>query len=259
MSRTSKSGRTPSRSTETSAPREAGAHYTPNELAAQFVREALEIALSPLWDHRDILNLKVCDPACGDGALLGQCALQLAERLASTPKHRALDIGVEASFERIQAAEVLHGNELRADAAASARATLGCPIGEGDGLDWAFPSGPVTVIMNPPWLGRSKRAPEVTQRIRILTGSGAVDLAVAFLRRAAAVVEAQGGTVHAILPKACIEGDSRVAGLAALLAKGWRIVRAQRPRHWPGRAAVLFVIVHLVPPSNRRAFDIRLA
>lgn len=259
MSKTSKNARTRRRSTETSAPREAGAHYTPNELAAQFIREALEIALPPLWDHRDILALRVCDPACGDGALLGQCALQLALLLAGTPKHRALGIGVEASFGRIQAAGVLHGNELRLDAAEAASRTLGCPIADGDGLDWTYPPGPLTVVMNPPWVGRSKRSPEVTAQIKSITGSGAVDLSVAFLRSAAAVVEAQGGSVHAILPRAVIEGDSRQHGLAVLLARGWRIVRAQTPRKWPGEAKVLFVMVHIVPPQDQRHYAITLS
>lgn len=249
----------PRRSTETSASREHGAHYTPHEVSEQLVRDALEIALPPMWDHRDILAMRVVDPACGDGELLVQAALYLAEHLASTPKHRALQIDTRTGLERLLTAGCIVGNELRADAAEAARAHLSpARIDIGDGLQWAYPSeGPLHVIMNPPFLGGTKISgqlgADVHARTRALTGSGRTDLAVAFLRSAAAAVEAapRGGTLSAILPSALTEGDNRVHGLAALLARGWQIVRAQTKRKWPGDAKVMYVMVHMVAPLKK--------
>jgi hypothetical protein len=246
----------PRTSTEISARKSDGAHYTPTELTRRVVREALDLYLGYFQDHKDILAVRMCDPACGDGNLLGCAAIDLSERLESTPKHRALRTHPDTLLGRVLR-ECVHGNDLREDAAAAARDALPvAAISVGDGLDWQYPVGRLCVIMNPPFLGGSKISgalgKEMHAKTRELTGSGRTDLAVAFLRSAARVVETQGGTLSAILPSALTEGDNRVFGLAVLLARGWKIMRAETKQKWPGDAKVMFVVVHMTPPSDRQ-------
>ena len=69
------------------ARRRSGSHYTPRELTEQIVSHALEPILDRLGDGstpspRDILDLKVCDPAVGSGAFLVEVCRQLGDHLA---------------------------------------------------------------------------------------------------------------------------------------------------------------------------------
>lgn len=79
---------------ETPSRRNAGAHYTPRELAEEVVRHALEPLVYRPGPHQsddrddwdllpsdDILGLKVADIACGSGAFLVAAARYLAARL----------------------------------------------------------------------------------------------------------------------------------------------------------------------------------
>jgi hypothetical protein len=232
----------PRRSTETSAPKTAGAHYTPNQLAEDFAAEALRVWAEPwcgmegheVWER----ETRIVDPACGDGTLILAAAAAMWLRLRDTPKHKALKTPDLAIVER--ALSVMTGVELREDAAAAARAaTHGCaPIVCADGLK-ADGTGAL-MLMNPPWVGRSRRTPAQTAALREVTGQAQSDFAVAFLRAFPTARQ-----VSAILPKACIEGDSRVAGLQWMIAHGWSIRSATTPRKWPGEASVLYVTVHL--------------
>jgi len=73
--------------------RSTGTHYTPPSLTEPVVRYALEplVYVGPaegkpesewvLKSAREILSLRVCDPACGSGAFLVQACRYLAERL----------------------------------------------------------------------------------------------------------------------------------------------------------------------------------
>ena len=64
--------------------RRTGSHYTPRELTEPIVRTTLRPvieALGPKPTPREILNLKVCDPAMGSGAFLVEVTRQLAEHL----------------------------------------------------------------------------------------------------------------------------------------------------------------------------------
>lgn len=79
--------------TESERRRSSGTHYTPRSLTEEIVTHALEPLVydGPAdgndrsdWDLRtpdEILDLKVCDPACGSGAFLVQACRYLAERL----------------------------------------------------------------------------------------------------------------------------------------------------------------------------------
>lgn len=239
----------PRRSTETSAPREAGAHYTPAPLADAFAAEALRVWAEPwgpladgshdLWERQ----LRVLDPACGDGELMYAVAGQLWKRLRDTPKYRCL--GLDAEAMRRVCAKVFRGVELRADAAEAARARLpGVNVTCGDGL--AASADGALVLMNPPWVGRSKRPPEVTARVKALTGYGTADLACAFLRAYPTAAQ-----ISAILPSACTEGDNRLAGLKALVDAGWDIRSATAKTKWPGEAKVMYVTVHMRAPARK--------
>jgi hypothetical protein len=70
-----------------------GSHYTPDELVRPLIEHALDPVIerkleeageSPKARERAILDMKVCDPACGSGHFLLAAARRLAERLAQT-------------------------------------------------------------------------------------------------------------------------------------------------------------------------------
>jgi Eco57I restriction-modification methylase/restriction-modification enzyme MmeI-like protein len=67
--------------------RSQGAHYTPPALTAPIVRTTLQPVLDALGDNptpKQILDLKICDPAMGSGAFLVQAVHQLAEHLVDS-------------------------------------------------------------------------------------------------------------------------------------------------------------------------------
>ena len=66
--------------------RRTGSHYTPRELTEPIVRTTLRPVLDALGERptpKQILDLKVCDPAMGSGAFLVESCRQLAERLVT--------------------------------------------------------------------------------------------------------------------------------------------------------------------------------
>ncbi len=68
----------------TDARRKSGSHYTPRKLTEPIVRKALEPVLARLGDQpfpKEILDLKVCDPAVGSGAFLVEACRQLGDEL----------------------------------------------------------------------------------------------------------------------------------------------------------------------------------
>ena len=69
--------------------RRSGSHYTPRELTAPIVEEALKPILESLNNGNvprpaELLELKVCDPAMGSGAFLVETCRYLAERLVES-------------------------------------------------------------------------------------------------------------------------------------------------------------------------------
>ena len=72
--------------------RRSGSHYTPRELTAPIVKEALRPILERLSGKAsvptasELLDLKVCDPAMGSGAFLVEACRYLAERLVEAWK-----------------------------------------------------------------------------------------------------------------------------------------------------------------------------
>ena len=98
--------------TETTARKNAGAHYTPRALAEEVVQYALEpIVYSPgplqeqdqsKWELKssvEILNLKIADIAVGSGAFLVAAARYLAMRLVEAWKIEGVKVGVQADFD----------------------------------------------------------------------------------------------------------------------------------------------------------------
>ena len=64
--------------------RRSGSHYTPRSLTEPIVRHALEPAFKRIGEAAtpdQVLEIKVCDPACGSGAFLVEASRQLGQRL----------------------------------------------------------------------------------------------------------------------------------------------------------------------------------
>jgi len=64
--------------------RRSGSHYTPRSLTGPIVRKALEPVLNQLGEQptpKQLLDLKVCDPAMGSGAFLVEACRQLGDAL----------------------------------------------------------------------------------------------------------------------------------------------------------------------------------
>ena len=67
--------------------RRSGSHYTPRSLTEPIVRKALDPILKQLGDNlspKQILALKICDPAMGSGAFLVEVSRQLGELLVKS-------------------------------------------------------------------------------------------------------------------------------------------------------------------------------
>lgn len=71
--------------------RRSGSHYTPRELTEPIVRKALEPILERLRTEdggpprpEQILELKICDPACGSGAFLVEACRTLGDELVAS-------------------------------------------------------------------------------------------------------------------------------------------------------------------------------
>ena len=71
--------------------RRSGSHYTPRELTEPIVRKALEPILEHLRTEdggpprpEQILELKICDPACGSGAFLVEACRTLGDELVAS-------------------------------------------------------------------------------------------------------------------------------------------------------------------------------
>lgn len=81
-------GLTTEGSSQGNARKTSGSYYTPDSLVQELIKSALEpviearLAANPTHPIDALLNIKVCDPACGSGHFLLAAARRLAERLA---------------------------------------------------------------------------------------------------------------------------------------------------------------------------------
>lgn len=91
--------------------RRSGSHYTPRSLTEPIVRHALERAFERIGEAAtpdQVLEIKVCDPACGSGAFLVEACRQLGARLEKAwGYHPKLKPPVPADED-----EALHGRRL---------------------------------------------------------------------------------------------------------------------------------------------------
>ncbi len=74
---------------------------------------------------------------------------------------------------------------------------------------------------------------------------GNADLVAHFFRRAFGLLR-QGGVFGLIATNTIGQGDTRASGLARIIADGGAISRATRRLKWPGEAAVVVSVVHIV-------------
>jgi N-6 DNA Methylase len=74
---------------------------------------------------------------------------------------------------------------------------------------------------------------------------GNADLVAHFFRRAFGLLR-QGGVFGLIATNTIGQGDTRASGLTTIIADGGAILRARRRLKWPGEAAVVVSVVHVV-------------
>ena len=207
------------------AVRPLGVVYTPPAVTAPMVRLALE----PLVRERsaaDLLALRVCDPAIGEGAFLVEVVSVLAEHLVAAWKREAetakrapraaaagelaMSVTPPASrdaWEREARARVaatcIAGVDIDRRAVEAARAATGAPasalrVGDALSLDWdaAFPEvfargGFDAVVANPPYI-RQERLGDKRALARFASYDGVADLYVYFVELAHELLRPDG-------------------------------------------------------------------
>jgi hypothetical protein len=151
-----------------------GVVYTPAAIAEPMVR----IALAPLRGRRD---LRICDPACGDGAFLRAAVTVLAEWMPVADARRCL-VGVDI------------------DTAALARVALpGATLVAGDALalDWSALGSFDAVVGNPPYIRQERLAKAALRGWE--SYDGVADLYVYFVELAHRIAR-PGGRYCLIVP-----------------------------------------------------------
>jgi hypothetical protein len=107
------------------------------------------------------------------------------------------------------------------------------------------------VVGNPPFLGGTM----IGTRLGLAhhdflveaypSSTGNVDLVAFFMRQAFHLLN-RGGAFGLIATNTVAQGDSRTAGLEYIVSNGGAIYHAQRRYKWPGEAAVIVSIVHVL-------------
>jgi hypothetical protein len=178
--------------------RELGVVYTPRDVCEPMVR----IALAPLIagrSAREILALRVCDPAIGEGAFLIEIVRTLSDALPQVRDAR-----------RLVAERCVFGADIDARAVETARATLERFVGEpvpalherlivGDALCHAWPRDLDAVVANPPYV-RQERLGSLKAALRTRSVyHGVADLYVYFVELAHRLLR-RGGRYCMIVP-----------------------------------------------------------
>ena len=111
------------------------------------------------------------------------------------------------------------------------------------------------IVGNPPFLGgRNITATQggfYSQWLRTLHdgSSGGADLVAHFFRRAHILLRS-GGTLGFLATNTISQGDTRATGLRWISSHGGQIYHARRRTQWPGSAAVIVSVVHIVKDSS---------
>ena len=107
------------------------------------------------------------------------------------------------------------------------------------------------IVGNPPFAGKntiiaSNRAHYLPWLQTLHEGAhGNADIVAHFFRRAFGLLR-QSGVFGLIATNTIGQGDTRDTGLAAILTEGGTIARAVRRLKWPGEAAVVVSVVHVM-------------
>lgn len=108
-----------------------------------------------------------------------------------------------------------------------------------------------TIVGNPPFAGKNTVAaanpaayPHWLRELHA-ESHGNADLAAHFFRRAFNLLR-KGGTLGLIATNTIGQGDTRSTGLRWICEHGGEIYHAQRRFKWPGQAAVIVSVIHLI-------------
>ena len=107
------------------------------------------------------------------------------------------------------------------------------------------------IIGNPPFAGKNttiagNRAHYLEWLQTLHSGAhGNADLVAHFFRRAFSLIR-EGGTFGLIATNTICQGDTRETGLCTIIAGGGAIAHAVKRLKWPGEAAVVVSVVHVV-------------
>ncbi|HEU0030880.1 MAG TPA: Eco57I restriction-modification methylase domain-containing protein [Kofleriaceae bacterium] len=184
--------------------RPLGVVYTPPEVAGPMVERALAPLLEGCRDADELLALRICDFAVGEGAFLVEVVRVLADRL------RALRGDPEAAARRA-VMRCLAGIEIDPRAAAAAKQRLGLDdrqlrVGDALTLDWpaGFPrvfarGGFDAVVGNPPYIRQERLRDAKAALQQYASYDGVADLYVYFVELAHRIVR-PGGRYCLITP-----------------------------------------------------------
>ncbi len=174
-----------------------GVVYTPSAVAAPMVRMALE----PMVRGRaaaELLALRVCDPAIGEGAFLVEVIEVIAQALIVISPELTI-----AEARQQVAAQCIIGVDIDRRAVDAARLATGAPasalrVADALALDWAaqFPDvfangGFDAVVANPPYI-RQERLADKTLLQRFASYDGVADLYVYFVELAQQLLRPDG-------------------------------------------------------------------
>jgi hypothetical protein len=169
------------------ARRDLGVVYTPREVSEPMVRLALAPVLERTRAAADILALRICDPAIGEGAFLVEIVRVLAEALGGRNARRRV------------AEQCIHGVDIDPRAVARARTTIedfvGAPVPAlreylrvGDALAASWGHRFDALVGNPPYVRQERLANKAALR-DFAAYDGVADLYVYFIELAQRIAD----------------------------------------------------------------------